>query len=537
MKGKLRKLVGIILLIAAIIGGVKFFYSLHLKLKQSVSIKSLKETGYLDSKIYTKIIYPPWRYTLRWNDKGEIPTTGFASINENPTLYAIPTTQIPNKDGFLNQAAWKEPKLQSNNVNYIKITSNEDSLTFYVPVIADFEKLTKGYPSIFMYIDSSDFFAADKGVYIPGVNEDKKNIKKGGNYAMRGKEWERSIYFQLFSGEYQVLDEGWCGVRIHGNLTRAAPQKSLRFYSREKYNKEYFVSPFEDTSHVKRFILRSPFSSNFELIYKDAMISEIAIEMDMDAMRSTPVVTFLNGEYWGHANYRDRVDEYFFFENYGIDTVDFVDLYSRPKYGSAKEYIALTSWIQKNDLRNEDNYKLLLTKIDIENYIRYLLIELYFANKDWPHNNVRIWKSSQLDNKWRWLIFDNDATGKDNVDMADHIGFQSSKKFKFWGKDLLLGLMANETFYAQLKAEYQTLRAEELNVTYLQAKADSMNELYLPLLPDQIKRWDFPSSMKHYELMHDHFLDFLVYRDEVLSDELERIHQIAIDYQDEVFVK
>ena len=121
--------------------------------------------------------------------------------------------------------------------------------------------------------------------------------------------------------------------------------------------------------------------------------------------------------------------------------------------------------------------------------------------------------------------------------MAKHIHIQTDKRFKYWQKNLMMGLLANDDFYKTLLVEYDRLRESELSVPYLQAKADSLHDLYLPLLSDQIERWAFPSSIDKFEEMHYNFKEFLLYRDEVLLDELERIHLIANTYQSEIFSK
>ena len=536
MERKLSKLPAIILLLVALIGGAGLWFFI-LKSKASISLNELKEIGYFNLSKYNNIDYSKDDYSVLLNDKSEVEDFDIAEYNLTPTLYKIPTTLIPNKDRALNQMNWKLPELQENNLNYLHFISDQELASFYIPAIKDFEAVSMGYPLVMLYVDSIDFFSDSTGIYIPGVNKNPKNIKKGGNYAMRGKEWERPVYIQLFDKTGFLLDQGWMGTRIHGNLSRAAPQKSLRFYPRSNYNKEQVNSLFTHKPSEKRFILRTPLSSNWGLIYKDALLSEIAIDLEMDAMPSTPVITYLNGEYWGYTNYRERIDEHFFFENYNIDTLDFVEPYIVAKYGSAEDYKKMDWWIMNNDLRIDTNYNLLLTKIDIDNYMRYFLLELFFANKDWPHNNVRAWKSSELDNKWRWLIFDMDATGKDSVDMAEHFIYQSKGDINFWGRNMQFGLLANEAFYAQLLEKYNALKEEQLNVDYLLAKTDSMKELYVPLLPDQIKRWGFPHSMEEFEEDHENFKSFLRYRENVILDELERIHKAAIDYQDALFKK
>lgn len=536
MDAKLRK--SLVFSVLFIIGvGLSIISNVVWDQSDAIQMSELREVGYYDIQKHQSIIYNRDLLSVSLNDKKKVNNFYVRDNNESPTLYLVPTTFIPNRDAFFIMKEWEVPEFQDNNLNYFSIQNMADSSAYYIPAIHDFEKVSQGYPIVFIYIDSLDYFSDSTGIYVPGLNKEMNNLKKDGNYAKRGKEWERKVYYQLFKGSGKLIDEGWAGSRIHGNLSRAAPQKSLRFYARKKYGNKNFISPYADSSLVERFILRSPFSSNRELIYKDAMISNVAITMGMDAMRSTPVKVYLNGEYWGYHNFRDRVDEDFFFERYPIDTLDYLDLYSKAKYGSGRDYLKLSNWMNHNDLRLDANYEELLNYVDIDNYTRYLLIEFYFGNKDWPHNNVRIWKSSELDNKWRWLIFDLDAAGKDSVDMAQHIINKGDTKFKFWGKNLFFGLMANDVFYKNMVDTYLELRDNEMSVKTLVNKSDSLKELYMPLLPEQITRWGFPSSIEHFEEVHTNFNVFLEYRDQVILEELERIHNYSILYQDNQFAE
>ena len=117
MKDKLRKLVGLISLFVVIIAAI-YFFSLHSEETKHVPLDNLKQIGFLDAKTYTNILYNDDEYTLLWNNRSNLGNRELRSVNEDPTLCFIPTTQSPNKDAFLNQKTWRMPTVQSNNVNY-----------------------------------------------------------------------------------------------------------------------------------------------------------------------------------------------------------------------------------------------------------------------------------------------------------------------------------------------------------------------------------------------------------------------------------
>ena len=100
---------------------------------------------------------------------------------------------------------------------------------------------------------------------------------------------------------------------------------------------------------------------------------------------------------------------------------------------------------------------------------------------------------------------------------------------------MLFGLLANEEFYTQLLKKYSELKEDQLNLDYLLAKSDSMKALYMPLLPDQIKQWGYPLSIKEFEEDHENIKSFLRYREDFILNELERIHEASIEYQEALF--
>jgi hypothetical protein len=76
--------------------------------------------------------------------------------------------------------------------------------------------------------------------------------------------------------------------------------------------------------------------------------------------------------------------------------------------GNKNEYEYLFHYIQDNDLNSEEAYNYLERVIDIDEYIDYLITEIYLGNYDWPMINIKFWKENNEKGKWRWLLFDMD---------------------------------------------------------------------------------------------------------------------------------
>ncbi len=54
--------------------------------------------------------------------------------------------------------------------------------------------------------------------------------------------------------------------------------------------------------------------------------------------------------------------------------------------------------------------------MDVNQYLNYLIAEIYSANADWPGNNLKLWRPRTPDGRWRWMLFDTDFGFGGNAD-------------------------------------------------------------------------------------------------------------------------
>ena len=66
--------------------------------------------------------------------------------------------------------------------------------------------------------------------------------------------------------------------------------------------------------------------------------------------------------------------------------------------------------------------------MDVDQYIDYQAAEIYMANADWPSSNIKFWRSSTGDNRWRWVVFDTDLgfNGNENGVSSSNTLFQAT---------------------------------------------------------------------------------------------------------------
>ena len=269
---------------------------------------------------------------------------------------------------------------------------------------------THGLPVVSLCVDSVDLFNYDYGIFVGGANYDPENPRWSGNYYQRGKEWERWANFEFYEFDNTGVNQQ-CGVRTHGGNGRRFQQKTMKVYARKKYGQQRFEHKFFDNLTIDSFktlVLRPFLSSNGGC--EDYICNRIAQQLHLDFMADRPSVLFLNGEYWGIYYVKEKPDEHYVEDHYGIDSRD-VNLqwgwWGNVKNGSPDNYKALQDWISKADLTVPEQYAHIDSIIDIDNFIDYYLLELFVANFDWPVNNVRFWQAG--DGKFRWMFFDGDS--------------------------------------------------------------------------------------------------------------------------------
>jgi hypothetical protein len=275
---------------------------------------------------------------------------------------------------------------------------------------------TFGLPVISLTTDPDNLWDYNKGILVEGPNADLNASPRRANYY---NDWERPIHVELYwTDGTKRLDQD-AGVKVAGAYSRMNDQKSLALHARNAYGTKYFNAKLFDELDItqfKSFTLRDSGNDFGNTHFRDAMITHLVAGNNIDIQAYQPAVVFLNGEYYGVLNMREKLNEYYIESHYpqvDHDNLDFIAASDVTKDMSASEgdmeaYNALLDFIENNDLTDDANYQYVATQMDVDEYIEYMVSEIYGSNNDWPHNNVKVWKSKKNDGRWRWFLFDTD---------------------------------------------------------------------------------------------------------------------------------
>lgn len=461
--------------------------------------------------------------TIRYTFDGSNPTNQSKIFNdqllitgkESYASLSFINTTIP--DSIAN-FGWRIPIEKQDKATVIKcaafkngrISTDIKTLSFFIDSAHAFMPNKYKLPVISISTDKRNLYSKDKGLFIAGNNFNPNNIHSG-NYHMQGKNWEQEVFIQYFNKQGVLEFEQNIGMRIHGGITRRNPQKSLKFYARKEYGETEINLPFLADKGVKRFVLESmQESGGGQALIEDIVAQEIVNEIGLEQQNFQAVIVFINGEYWGLHTIRDRIDENFLAYKFDLhkDSFDIID--GNPStdyekiYGTNSDYIELLNFIEKNDLSLTSCFEYVSSKIDLENFIDYYSVQIFFANHDWPIHNIKIWRKKNT--KWRFFLYDLDGgfTGNKRDHTLDMFSRLSNKEdCGSCGNSpdatlLFRSLMRNKEFRQKFENRYKEILQKHMHTERTLAIVDSIAKIYKPNMTSHINRWRYPWSLKNH---------------------------------------
>ena len=371
-------------------------------------------------------------------------------------------------------------------------TSKTVTKTYFVD--KDLAEVYKNASVISVVTDPDNLLSKERGIY------------RYGNWENSGAEWERPAAVTYFEEDGTIPFETTMGMRIHGNYTRRWGQKSLRFYFREELGlknlKGYQLIPGavnadgKPTKKYKRFILRNGGNEYAYSKMQDVFIQSLVSDRAFTTQSSRPCVLFLNGEYWGLYNLMERYSDNYLEEEFGVDKDNVVVIKNDELDEGKEEDFALYEQLQAMadlDMSLTDNYEKFKKMVDIQSYLDYYATEIYIGNKDWPDNNVQLWRtreddgSDYGDTKWRYMLYDTEYSmnlwGQDNNGNTNRL--QEARN-----KDALFdALCKNDSFKQSLADTLMDLADKNFKSADAAKKLDAMAAVYRPLMEQYKKRF------------------------------------------------
>lgn len=341
----------------------------------------------------------------------------------------------------------------------------------------------RSLPVVAISTDFDNFFNADTGIYIQGTN----GLYDGYVTANWRQDWERKIYVEYFdeSGNRQFGVNA--ATTTMGAVSRNYDMKSLNVEVKNKYDERSIDYPLfgsDGLQQYQSFVLRNA-GNDWEQgsKYRDAAIQQVLRgQIDLETQDVTPVVMYVNGEYWGFINMRERYDDHYFAGYY--DYADDIDLLKfcedsvynfRASKGTTERLAEMMVYLENNPMSVQANYEYVKAHfIDVDNMINYYIAQLYCQNTDWPSNNMRMWRPRTENGKFRFPWYDTDfgyglwggeayTNPWDNFDKSGYKNRTSVAMLNYMLKNDEFKAEFVQRFYAMMATVYDPSRFNEIS--------------------------------------------------------------------------
>lgn len=342
------------------------------------------------------------------------------SSTHHNLAYYLPSTPIF-KGTVVRAKAIKSGALSSKTTTRSYFVTPSGNSEFSLPVVS-------------LSVSENKFFNYTNGIFVagsmfdlwraanPSVDADPNEGNYDANYYVSGDPSERNGNVNYFVNGAEVLNQD-IGLRINGGSTRAWQSKSLRLVARSDYGNDAMNYAFfndQSLAVYNRLVLRNSGGDFFDSMYRDALAHELVKGTGLETQAYQPTVTFVNGEYWGILNIRERYDKYYFKNVCGIGEteLDLLEDDLTAEEGDTVHYDSMATYLSNNSLAIQTNFDYIKTQMDVENMRDYYIANIYYDNTDWPGWNTVFWRKRTAsynpnalygqDGRWRAAMKDND---------------------------------------------------------------------------------------------------------------------------------
>ncbi len=365
----------------------------------------------------------------------------------------------------------------------------------------------------------SDDFLGPRGLY--------NNITQGVGSVRE----HAPAYVEFISPEGSTVHTGWCEIAMNGKGSLGMTQKSFRLLFKSEvmdtagigenlstmgydlFGKYASETPDgEPVTWFRHILLRNgggdmSGSTISRSHIGDAYIQRIDRHLNPDIMAYAPAMVFVNGEFWGMYNARERLDSEYFEGKYGIPeedlavvecpyplfygwNVDYTEGAEDPE--EAAYFMELVRFCQNNNMADPTNYQYIANRIDIDGLIDFYCAQIYLNCSDWPSNNIKIWRNTNpdhptMDTRWHFCIVD-----------TDHgVGLNSTVDQSLWGvisdgpviSRLVNHLLQSPTFRERFLMRYIWCIEVYFTPDRLTEELDALIADITPIMQYQLDRW------------------------------------------------
>ncbi len=388
------------------------------------------------------------------------------------------------------------------------------------------KKRTITLPIISIVTDPKNLWDDTIGIYCVGTNGISGN---GISYAANwNQDWRRPANVEFINNPHNQYHSQQCDINVGGGYSRAYNEKSLHLNAEKKYEGEnFFKSRFFAQKPYFRFKslnLRNSGNDFHSSMMADAVQQcMFANVVDVDYQAYQPAVHYINGEYFGIINIRERNNHQHACTNWGYDkeNLDFITNSlsgggsNGISIGDTKKLEKLLDYIDK--AATDETYEEIRQILDIDEFINYVVIQSFIGNGDWMSNNVKFYRSRN-NGLFRWILYDIDS----GFGTLNYNQFTESSRSGLNNTNAYIGkIYQGLKKYKQFREKFVDHATAVIGGTIRQERCNAIIDSVVALIEDEIpyhlSRW---SQNYNIHSRADKYITFAKMRPEIYNTQL-----------------
>ncbi|MEZ5014724.1 MAG: CotH kinase family protein [Chitinophagales bacterium] len=341
--------------------------------------------------------------------------------------------------------------------------------------------------------------------------------------------------FELFDKDFNLIDEGVGEFNEHGNDSWAYNQRGYDYITRDQFGYDNdidhdFFADVTDRTGYQRLISKAAANDNYPSSsggahVRDAFVHHLSqiTDLDMDERSTFFNICYVNGDYWGVYDTREKVDDADYTDYYydqGEYTMDFIKCWGGTwaEFGTMSAWNPFVTFVTTNDMTIPANYDYVLDNLNTHSLIDYMLLNTFAVCSDWLNWNTGWWRGYNVAGgakTWRYILWDEDATFGHYINYtgipdvsptADPCDPLSLTWVDPNGHvEMVVALMDNEDFFSDYVNRYGDLINSTFSCDYVLGVLDSMRAVLDPEMDRHTDRWGgtYSGWSNNYDALED----------------------------------
>ncbi|MBC7865596.1 MAG: CotH kinase family protein, partial [Bacteroidia bacterium] len=412
-------------------------------------------------------------------------------------------------------------------------------------------------PVFSLSTDAYNLFDYNYGIYEFGPNADTTNIPFfGSNFWQNGK---RPAHIEYFDENNNFAFETNSEISIQGNYSKAWPQKGFTVKAKDNYGGvDVHYKLFPDKPGIldfKNFNIRNA-GSDWNTCHMRDRLNQKTVQKatNLDIMDGRSCLLFINGTYFGVYELREKQDENYLVNNYGVDKdkIDFLEFDGSVIAGSNIPFLDMVNYISTNPVNTTPVYDSVKKLLDIKNFADYFITETYIVNIDWLGNytnNIKYWRKNSPASSWRYMLWDTDLSlaflpWYDGSDTTNMIHRAISPPTSNPHSQMLSSVLQNTEFKNYFVNRYADLMNTIFRPHKFRASTVKMHDEMYPEMARHFQKWgnsafwigigrsnDVPSWEANVDTMIDYMYTRPFYARAHIQNEFSLTKQVTVTLQ------